>query len=342
MSLNFTLLVTTFLSYIPLMAADVDCAVDMTDPTMTATAIPAQKQWTDQEKTNVFAGVQEQLRLYGVALSKDDVVDDGVLDFSGMLERFSLQKQNIILRILWNISWVQKLDLSYNGLTALPPGLEKFTNLTELKFNKNQLKAVPSEFMQLKKLKKLSFAMNKIQALPDEIGSLTELETLKVYGNQLQTLPQSIGALTKLKNLDFSDNQIQALPDEIGHLIALQSLDASNNQLENLPATISSLAVLDYLDITDNPHFQSGNRSVREWGSVQLQARFGRIVCVDTVENRTIAPITFDGNMPAHQHASSESKAGDDINWSSTTAWFSYGSALFSNESFFSNESLFR
>jgi Leucine-rich repeat (LRR) protein len=49
------------------------------------------------------------------------------------------------------------IDLSGNGLSELPPSLEKFTALEEINISKNKLKVLPSYFKNMLNLKKLIF-----------------------------------------------------------------------------------------------------------------------------------------------------------------------------------------
>ena len=58
------------------------------------------------------------------------------------------------------------LNVSYNNVSTLSPGIGELTNLREL-----------------------DFACNQLTELPPEIGKCSRLKKLKVNGNRLETLP---------------------------------------------------------------------------------------------------------------------------------------------------------
>ncbi len=107
------------------------------------------------------------------------------------------------------------LDLSKQGLTALPPEIGQLTNLQELDLENNQLSALPPEIGQLTSLQELNLDSNQLRALPPEIGQLTSLQELKLHGNQLRALPPEIGHLSSLESLDVDDNPLNEPPVEV-------------------------------------------------------------------------------------------------------------------------------
>ncbi|MDM8560498.1 ATPase, T2SS/T4P/T4SS family [Candidatus Parabeggiatoa sp. HSG14] len=76
---------------------------------------------------------------------------------------------------------VTSLDLSYNGLTELPPEIGQLIQLTELYLYKNQLITLPPEIGQLSKLTTLRLDNNKLTVLPPEIGLLINLKESSAY-----------------------------------------------------------------------------------------------------------------------------------------------------------------
>jgi internalin A len=148
---------------------------------------------------------------------------------------------------------VGRLDLSYEGLQALPPEIGQLSSLTSLNLSGNQLQALPPEIGQLSSLTSLKLWDNQLQALPPEIGQLSSLTEFNLGRNQLQALPPEIGQLSSLTSLYLGDNQLQALPPEIGQLSSLTSLYLWNNQLQALPPEIGQLSSLTELYMWGNP-----------------------------------------------------------------------------------------
>ncbi|MBK8039144.1 MAG: leucine-rich repeat domain-containing protein [Verrucomicrobiaceae bacterium] len=143
------------------------------------------------------------------------------------------------------------LDLSYLGLTALPPELFQLTELTDLYIHSNRLTTLPPELGQLTELTVLNLSDNQLTALPPELGQL-ELTVLNLSGNQLTALPPELGQL-ELTVLNLSGNQLTALPPELGQLTALTGLFLDNNQLTALPLKVLQLTALTELYLHGNP-----------------------------------------------------------------------------------------
>eukprot|EP00741_Cyanophora_paradoxa_P001949 tig00000532_g1888.t1 len=159
---------------------------------------------------------------------------------------------------------IRELDLGYNKLTRIPGAeLAKLTNLEKLWLSNNRLTALPPEIGRLTALRWLNVQGNQLAALPPEIGRLAALQTLYVGDNQLTALPPEIGRLAALKELGVGDNQLTALPPEIGRLAGLETLGVSDNQLTALPPEIGRLAALQELYVSGNPVVDSWPELVR-------------------------------------------------------------------------------
>ena len=167
------------------------------------------------------------------------------------------------------------LDLSYRGLSSLPPEIGKLQKLTNLNLSYNQLSSLPSEIGTLQNLTWLHLRSNHLTSLPSEIKKLQNLTYLYLRWNNLMKLPPEIGELrnltclslssnflknlsfevTKLQNLQelyWSSNQLICLPPEIGRLQKLVSLDLSDNRLSSLPPEIDKLQNLKELYLSAN------------------------------------------------------------------------------------------
>jgi Leucine Rich Repeat (LRR) protein len=150
------------------------------------------------------------------------------------------------------LSGATELDLSYLGLTEIPPEIGQLTNLQSLFLYNNQLSSLPAEFWRLSNLQRLILNKNSLIELSPEIGQLRRLEQLSLAVNQLTSLPPEIGNLTNLQSLMLFRNELRNIPIEIGNLSNLQILSLANNRLNTLPAEIGNLTNLCLLDIGNN------------------------------------------------------------------------------------------
>jgi len=141
------------------------------------------------------------------------------------------------------------LDLSYQLLGEIPPGLGGLTKLKSLYLSSNELSELPPEIGNLKYLETLDLSENQLTIIPPEIANLTNLTSLNLGYNKLSSLPVEIGNLTNLTWLNLSSNELTELPPEIGKLTNLTTLNISGNtdidlaticaSFQNFPRNIS-------------------------------------------------------------------------------------------------------
>jgi hypothetical protein len=78
-----------------------------------------------------------------------------------------------------DLSTIRRVDLSSNGLTALPPSISKMKNLEELQLSANSFSALPNFIQRLEKLTLLDLSHNPLEAkLPSPI--LTRKDILAI------------------------------------------------------------------------------------------------------------------------------------------------------------------
>lgn len=100
-----------------------------------------------------------------------------------------------------------QLDLSNQGLTAVPQSVFNEVSLTSLNVSYNDLTgALPAEIRHLQNLRVLNASHNRMTGVPAEIGQLQNLETLDLSYNQLTGLPLELGNLQHLRVLNLTGN----------------------------------------------------------------------------------------------------------------------------------------
>ena len=182
---------------------------------------------------------------------------------------------------LWELTALQSLALSQNGLITLPEAIGQLTALQSLDLSHNQLTTLPESISRLTALQSLDLSDNQFTALPEAIGQFTALQSLSLHHNQIMTLPEALGNITTLKALYLGVNegesnnflelptcvtilqqlellQIEGLnlaliPEWLSSLFLLKRIWANTNQINQLPVSLSQLQHLDTLELADNP-----------------------------------------------------------------------------------------
>lgn len=130
-------------------------------------------------------------------------------------EKINTNQSNLNSQDLEPVSG-KSLDLSNQGLTALPKYVLGRTDLQALNISHNKLTgALPAEIRQLKNLKILNISDNQMTGLPAEVGQLDKLEVLDLSNNQLTGLPYELGNLKNLKILILTGNNYSAQDLEV-------------------------------------------------------------------------------------------------------------------------------
>ncbi|KAG5190284.1 hypothetical protein JKP88DRAFT_299393 [Tribonema minus] len=115
---------------------------------------------------------------------------------------------------------VTDMNLSGNGLTALPAEMGRCVALQTLRLEQNRLSSLPDSLLRLPCLRRLNLRENSFAALPYAFGELKRLTSLDVS--------------RCLEWLDVSSNMLSALPPTLPLMLALAHLDLDNNSMPHL------------------------------------------------------------------------------------------------------------
>jgi hypothetical protein len=136
------------------------------------------------------------------------------------------------------------ISITARNMTALPPEVCLFHNITGLDLADNRLTALPPEIGQLNRLKTIDLACNKFTTFPEIICDLSELKSfnfgnpslgvnpLVTCQNRLSHLPETISRLNKLEFLGLYKNQLTQLPEGIFKLTNLVAIDIRQNEIK--------------------------------------------------------------------------------------------------------------
>lgn len=100
------------------------------------------------------------------------------------------------------------LTLAENKFTAIPSGLDRFTNLKHLNLSDNKIRSFSGELNDLIYLKWLDLSNNKIREIGDDVCNLKSLQELDLSNNKLKSLPACICQLQNLKILNLKGNKL--------------------------------------------------------------------------------------------------------------------------------------
>lgn len=169
----------------------------------------------------------------------DDMVKD--LDDNGCLD-LSHQNYQEVDDGVWE--WGEKLinlNLSYNSLSTLAPGVACLSHVTEINLACNQLTDICNGIGECVRLRILKLNGNRLRTLPEDIGKCSLVEELLLSENHLERLPEAVGKLQNLKTLHLQNNQLEEVEPAIGEILGLEDVDCSNNPpLKNIPEQLQA------------------------------------------------------------------------------------------------------
>ncbi len=149
-------------------------------------------------------------------------------------------------------SSVKSLNISHNLLTELPEDLGLvMMSLTELNLSYNGISALPDSICQVACLRHLSLKGNKLQQLPAGLELLSTLRSLDASHNSIVALPEGLLRLQALESLSLQHNELSSLPDALARPLSRASsssttslMQASAQQDSNPAAAARAAAII--------------------------------------------------------------------------------------------------
>ncbi len=170
----------------------------------------------------------------------------------------NLKKLNIVSELKSFSSGLEKLtnleELKYEARVEMIPGfIGKMTKFKVLNLSNNNLTNLTDEFFQLLNLEELILDNNNF-VISKKLGNLKNLTKLDLSWNKITKLPDKLfHSLNNLTNLILEHNKIEKLPDSIFELTNLTHLNLESNKITHISEKILNLTKLEKIDTTDNP-----------------------------------------------------------------------------------------
>ena len=193
----------------------------------------------------------------------------------------------------FTLTALKELDISGNGLSAVPEWVRNCKNLEELYLQNNVLLTLPSWLGELKNLRLLSCDNNELADLDASVYDLSNLQYLSLSGNRLDRISSkidNIGRLSNLQTLLISGNRFKDLPEDLATLLNLKRLAIVDNAFESRPEVLSKLSyVAIETDIEDEPE---------ELAETEYQSTAPKFPETQSLEQDSSAPIEISQATP--------------------------------------------
>ncbi|KAJ8343740.1 hypothetical protein SKAU_G00310690 [Synaphobranchus kaupii] len=149
---------------------------------------------------------------------------------------------------------LKSLNLSHNRLGIFPESICDIPTLTELNLSCNGIHAVPSQIDRLQSLQTLSLEGNHLSALPEDLGGLSQLSSLGLAFNQFPRIPAVMERLTATDRLSMAGNRVETLElGFLGRMSHLKIIDLRLNGLRWVQSDgLEPVRQVTYLDVRDN------------------------------------------------------------------------------------------
>lgn len=147
----------------------------------------------------------------------------------------------------------EEKNIEEEAVYAIPPQIEKLSNLNMLYITTTLFEKLPPEIGSLTKLRKLFLSYNpELTTLPYSVAKLSSLNSILIKDNPKLKIPDSLFSHPYLENIAVSGQNITKIPLQIYKLNNLKTLVFKNNKISTVSASISSLTSLTTLDFSIN------------------------------------------------------------------------------------------
>ena len=143
---------------------------------------------------------------------------------------------------------IKILNLSEEGLHAIPSAVSKLEGLKALDVSSNVITVLPDVMCSSASLRKFHAAHNRLASWSDTL-QLPALQVLDVSYNSIGKAPDCSGMMS-LRELDLSHNRLSALNGDLP--VSLVTLKLRGNVFANTPAAVFALRNLSTLDLAAN------------------------------------------------------------------------------------------
>ena len=151
---------------------------------------------------------------------------------------------------VFQLSNLEKLDVSDLKLVALPEEVGNLSLLRELSVGNNLLTSLPERMGRLTSLHSLGVHENRLESLPTSFGRLSSLRTLWAPDNPILDFPREMAAFSQLSFVNLLNCQLTQLPTALG--ASVKVLKLSRNLLTEIPPTVSLFSCLEQLRVEWN------------------------------------------------------------------------------------------
>lgn len=182
---------------------------------------------------------------------------------------FTPEKLTEIPPELFDLTWLEVLDISNNKIETIPDNIKRLSKLEKLQLRENQITILPVNIGILVCLKEIDLSDNRLTTLPNTFSRLVNLRSLRLINNWLRAVPECISQLSSLLELHLSANQISSVPSWLVTLPSLKELNIYNNPIENPPPEVLKLIIgqptnLKRLQSYFRQEFESGQATLYE------------------------------------------------------------------------------